>query len=93
MTYFKGGFWKLRELGARVTLPESLISNIGSDRGSISISANNLWSLWQEQPDIWGAVVSDPEFGSAGQLGGGGSSNFFVSPPMSSVSATLNLSF
>ena len=93
MTYFKGGFWKLREIGGRVALPESLLGRIGSERGSFSISANNLWNLWQEQPDIWGAVVSDPEFGSAGQVGGGGAANFFTSPPMSSVSATLNLSF
>jgi TonB-linked SusC/RagA family outer membrane protein len=93
MTYFKGGFWKLREIGGRIQLPENLLGRVGSERGSISISANNLWNLWQEQPDIWGATVSDPEFGSAQQLGGGGQSNFFVSPPMSSVSATLNLSF
>ena len=90
--FFKGGFWKVRELGARIAVPESLAGRIGSDRASVSVSGNNLSNLWREQEYIFGQHVSDPEFGSAGQVGSGGAANWFTSPPMSSVSVTLNAS-
>src|SRR5690606_8363928 len=40
-------YWKLRELGARYNLPESLVRRFGGDRASLSVTGRDLWFLWK----------------------------------------------
>ena len=46
---YDASFWKLRELGARYTLPQSFVQRGGAERASVSVSARNLWTLWRAQ--------------------------------------------
>ena len=91
-------FWKLREIGLNLILPESLTSRIGAERASLSLSGREIARLWQAQDEILaadsyggrgGIEISDPETG----IGIGGESNFFTMPPISNFSATLRVTF
>jgi len=90
-TYFNADFWKLREIGASFTLPESLISGTPAERASIAISARNTWTIWQAQKEIYGLRITDPELGNSSSLSGSGS--FWEMPPAASVHATLRMTF
>jgi hypothetical protein len=87
---YDADFWKLREVGARLTLPASVTRAVGAERASLSMSARNLWTIWQAQPDIYGVPVTDPEYGSPSL---DGDSNFYETPPLTNVSLTLRVTF
>jgi TonB dependent receptor len=89
--YFDQDFWKIREVGVRYNLPESLVAVTGAQRASLAFSARNVYTLWQAQKRIYGQVVTDPEMGNPNQLTGGG--NFWAQPPLSSVNMTLRVTF
>ena len=89
--YFDGDFWTMRELGFRVTVPQSWVAAMGADRASFSFSARNTFFLYRAQTTIDGGTVGDPELGSVEELDGG--SNFRASPPTASISAVLRVSF
>lgn len=60
---YPADFWKLRQVGARYNLPGSLVSRFGVDRASITVSANNIATLWQKtKTDRAGAWIFDPEY-------------------------------
>jgi hypothetical protein len=91
---------KLRELGLRYNLPESLVGRLSADRATLSLSARNMFILWREQETLgdpassaetlqYGAHIADPEYGTANAAG----SNWFIEPPLSSISATLRVTF
>ncbi len=87
---YDAAFWRLREIGARYTLPESWTGLAGAARAVLSLLARNAWILWQAQKRIYGAVISDPEFGSASL---DGDANFYETPAMSNVNLTLSVTF
>jgi TonB-linked SusC/RagA family outer membrane protein len=70
----KGGFAKLRQLSATYTLPPSTLSRVGLTRGSITVSGQNLWTLWVAQRSDFGVKLTDPEIrnsaGSGSDPGG-----------------------
>ena len=88
---FDADFWKLREIGARYNLPESLISRTGAERASLAFSARNVLTIWQAQKRIQEHVVTDPEMGNPNNIAGGG--NFYAQPPLSSMNLTLRVTF
>ena len=88
---FDADFWKLREIGARYDLPESLIGVTGASRASLAFSARNLMTIWQAQKRVYGHVVTDPENGNPNSLSGAG--NFYAQPPMTSMNVTLRVTF
>jgi TonB-linked SusC/RagA family outer membrane protein len=99
---FDASFWKLREIGARWNLPESLATRVGAQNASLSLSARELWIIWQGQEEIYpgngseegeirdlGLTVEDPEQGRASA----GLSSWRTMPPNTVLSATLRVSF
>ena len=82
-TVYENNFWKLREISARYTLPESIVGRTGAERASLAVSARNLYTLYRSQSRISGGKISDPEFG-------GGS---WEMPPLASFSVTLRVTF
>jgi hypothetical protein len=89
--FFDQDFWKIREVGLRYNLPESIIGVTGAQRASLAFSARNPYTIWQAQKRISGHVVTDPEMGNPNQLTGGG--NFYAQPPISTLSMTLRVTF
>jgi len=87
---YDADFWKLREVGVRYNLPQSLIARTGASRASLAFSARNLWTIWQAQDDIYGLPVSDPEYGTSDLSGDG---NFWETPPLTSLNVTLRVTF
>ncbi len=87
---YDASFWKLRELGARYTLPQSFVQRGGAERASVSVSARNLWTLWRAQEFIYGGKISDPEYGTPTLSG---NSNFWEMPPLASFNVTLRVTF
>lgn len=88
---YKADFWKLREVAAMYTLPQSLVQRTGADRASLSFSARNIWTIWRAQKEIFDNPIIDPEYGNTTNLTG--ANNFWSSPALSSVSATLRVTF
>ena len=95
MGQFDADFWKLREVGARWTLPESVTNRIGADAASLSLAARELWTIWQSQkrvpkngagPGLW---IEDPEVGRVSA----GASGWRVVPPSTAFNATLRVTF
>ncbi len=101
--HFDASFWKLREIGARYQLPQSLTSTLGVDRASFSISGRNLFILWQKTKrlgvfgDDEGLVIPDPEHSGtqddSGSNAGGGNNTLWGLPSIASVNATLRVTF
>jgi hypothetical protein len=87
--YFDASFWKLRELGARYTLPQSLVGRTGADRAALGVSAREVTNLWVADTDVAGLAIADPETGRPTP----GQANYRAMPPLSSVSVTLRVSF
>ena len=87
---FDADFWKLREVGARFTIPAHVARVAGAERASLSFSARNPWTIWQAQTHIYGAKITDPEYGSPSLDGDG---NLYETPPLSNLSLTLRVTF
>jgi len=88
---FKADFWKLREVGAQYSLPQRVLDRTPAGRASLSLSARNVYTIWQAQTEISGIRVTDPEFGNSSNIGGFGA--FWEMPPSASVHATLRVTF
>ena len=86
---FDASFWKLREVGVRYQLPQFLIDRIGADRASLNISAREAHTFWVADHDVAGLAIADPEMGRPKA----GEANYRAMPPLSTVSATLRVSF
>jgi TonB-linked SusC/RagA family outer membrane protein len=69
-----GGFAKLRQLSATYTLPASMLVGRGITRASITVSGQNLWTIWVAQQSDFGVKLTDPEIrnsaGSGSDPGG-----------------------
>jgi hypothetical protein len=70
----QGGFAKLRQLSATFTAPPSMLAQRGLTRASITVSGQNLWTIWVAQPSDFGVKLTDPEIrnssGSGSDPGG-----------------------
>jgi TonB-linked SusC/RagA family outer membrane protein len=90
---FAADFWRLRQLGARYNLPQNIVSRIGADRASLSVSGNNLFILWQNTTvDKTGNNIYDPEY----TLNAGGTPSttaLWEMPGIASMSAQMRISF
>jgi hypothetical protein len=104
MGLYDGSFARLREVSATYTLPPRLLSWIRADRGSVTLSARNLWMIWTGQHgfstprdgrvkqvrELGGLWTWDPEIRSAGNL----SATFqTVLPPTAAASMVVRLGF
>jgi hypothetical protein len=83
-------FWRLREVGVRYSVPATWAARARADRASVSLSARNLWTIWQAQGDLNGLPVSDPEYGAPTL---DGDRNFWETPAFASVDLTLRVVF
>ena len=93
---FKAGFVKLRTLSASYDLPTSVARWVGAQRGSITVSGENLAILWREQALTFGVPWVDPEISSnnAGNIGGGNSGYIQESFPQAArLRTTIRLTF
>ncbi|MGE0158651.1 MAG: SusC/RagA family TonB-linked outer membrane protein [Gemmatimonadales bacterium] len=89
---FPADFWKVRQLGVRYTLPENLIGRIGADRASLSVSANNMWVLWQKtKTDLGGNPIYDPDYSNNGN--DPNATALWEMPGIASITAALRVSF
>ena len=99
---YDASFWKLRELGARYNLPNSLAERVGADRASLAVSARGLKTLWVKMdqlcapPDlgtdkVWckGENITDPEMGTSVP----GGRNYRITPPTADLNVTLRVTF
>jgi TonB-linked SusC/RagA family outer membrane protein len=90
---YPADFWRLRQLGFRYNLPESIVGRIGADRAAFSFSVNNLFLLYQRvDKDLEGQPIYDPEYAN----NGGGTPNqisLWETPPIASISARLRVTF
>jgi hypothetical protein len=86
---YDADFWKLKEVGLRYGLPESLAGRIGAQNAALLLSANEVMWLWRAQSKLQvGQSVYDPE---NALLGGDGT---YASPwPLSKVTAEVRVSF
>ncbi len=82
----KGDFWKLREVSVRYELPETVTSQIGASRASITVSGRNL-GTWTDYTGM------DPEINSAGSGDNFGVSEFLTQPPVRYYTARINFTF
>jgi TonB-dependent starch-binding outer membrane protein SusC len=83
-------FVRLRELGARYTLPQSLVGRVGADRANLSFAARNLWYLWKKQDELGGVRIPSPEMGDPQSATGFA---LFQWPPLTTFEASLRFSF
>lgn len=99
----EASYIKLRELGARYQLPQSLVDRVGVDRASFSVAARDLWYLWVEQEELPprdirpeafsdrpGANIPSPELSDPNIEQ---SFALFQWPPLTTLEATLRVSF
>ncbi len=89
---FQADFWKLRQIGARYTLPAGLVGAMGAERASFSVAANNLLMIWQKNKrDLSGNKLYDPEY--ARNSSTPSQTGLWELPSMASLSATLRVTF
>ena len=88
---FDADYWKLREIGVRYALPESLVARIGAERASLAVSGRELGIIWRAQDTLMGGInAQDPEFGRSDNRQ---ATAWWSAPPTSSMTATLRVSF
>lgn len=89
---YKGDFWKLRQLGARYSLPRDMAARVGADRISLSVAANNVFRLWQRgDVDRAGNPIYDPEYAINGN--DPQATALWEMPSIGSINATLRVTF
>ena len=57
----KAGFGKLRNVSLTYDFPEKLAGVMGATRGSLTLTAANLFTLWRAQEGTFGSRAVDPE--------------------------------
>ena len=102
MGLYDGSFVRLREVSLGYTLPASIVRRFSAQRGTITLSARNLWMIWTGQDGfntrrdgrvgqvdgLGGLWTWDPEIRSAGEI----SATFqTVLPPTASASVVVRL--
>ena len=62
-------FAKLRNVSVSYTVPQTYASRIGAERLHLTLSAHNLWTIWQATDDVFGYPIRDPEQRDTGAVG------------------------
>ncbi len=62
-------FAKLRRVSASYAMPEDIAARIGAERLSLTLSAHNLWTIWQATDEVFGYPIRDPEQRDTGSSG------------------------
>jgi hypothetical protein len=89
---YPADFWKVRQLGARYNLPENVIGRIGADRGSFSVSVNNMFVLWQKtKTDLSGNPIYDPDYSNNGN--DPNATALWEMPGIASITAAVRVTF
>jgi hypothetical protein len=89
---FLGDFWTLRQLGARYSFPQTIAQTLGADRMSLSVSASNLFRLWQaNDTDLAGNPIYDPEYAINGN--DPQSVALWEMPSIATINATIRVTF
>jgi TonB-linked SusC/RagA family outer membrane protein len=89
---YPADFWKVRQLGIRYSLPETILGRIGADRASFSVSANNMWVLWQKtKTDLGGQSIYDPDYSNNGN--DPNAVALWEMPGIASITAALRVTF
>ncbi len=57
----KGDFAKLRRVSASYTLPLRWSQQFRAERATLTLSADNLWTIWVAQKEAFGVRILDPE--------------------------------
>lgn len=57
----KGGWAKLRDVSASYTFPQGITERLGFSRASMTVSAQNWWTIWVAQKSDFGVRQTDPE--------------------------------
>jgi hypothetical protein len=95
--FFEGDFWKLRELGLRYAVPESLAQMIGAERASLSVSAREVAILWQKQETLGidrGGNTGNPRPHALDpEIGRNSGQGHRTTPPTTHLHLTLNVTF
>ncbi len=90
-------FAKLRRVSLSYTLPELFTGRIGADRATLTLSGENLATLWQGTEDLWGYDIIEPEIRvtSGGGSDPGGLSAYTQEhwPQLRRVLVTLRMTF
>ncbi len=81
-----GDFWKLREVSARLDLPERFANSFRASRASVTITGRNL-ATWTDYSGM------DPEINSNGSGDNFGISEFLTQPPVRFYTVRFNFSF
>ena len=89
--YYDASFWKLKEVGLRYAIAESLASRMGAERAYLILSAHEAFPyLWQAQPTTAvGNQIYDPEDGTLGVDSSARGNPF----PLSRLSAEVRVTF
>ena len=82
---YDASYWKMREIGARYSLPVRMLARFGMDNASISVSGRDLFFLWKKtKTDLAGAKLYSYE--DSGTY-------IFSAPQTSRVDVTLRVAF
>ena len=87
---YDASYIRLREVGLRYQIPQSLLDVTRVDRASFSISARNLGYLWRKQEDVSGVPIPSPEIANPQSED---AFSLFQWPPLTSIEASLRVSF
>jgi hypothetical protein len=89
---YSADFWKVREIGARYQVPQSVVGSLGVDRASIAFSASNMITIWRRQ---WRdrAGVRLPDVESVSQFSGEPNFSLQNAPSYAAYSFVLRVSF
>ena len=91
--FFKNGFAKLRTVSAMYEFPASVARRVGFSRGSITVAAENIATLWREQRSAFGVDWVDPELSA--NIGGTGTFGYIQEswPQLARFRTTLRFTF
>jgi hypothetical protein len=90
---FDADFWKLRELGLQYEVPESLVARTGATRASFTIAVRDLWTLWRAQETMGMPITEADAALPHRHIPDSEYQDLYRLPPLSSVMATLRVSF
>ena len=65
----KGGWAKLRDVSASYTFPQGITERLGLSRASLTLSAQNWWTIWVAQKTDFGVRQTDPEVRATNSTG------------------------
>jgi TonB-dependent SusC/RagA subfamily outer membrane receptor len=96
---FKGGFAKLRTVSASYDFPDKFARWLGASRGSLTVAAENMATLWRAQKYSYGVPWIDPEIvpnRAPGSFGGAAANDAYTQeswPQAARIRTTIRLTF